>query len=32
LWYTNVAGVAAKGVKNVEFAWQNVPAYHLATK
>lgn len=32
LWYTNVAAVAAKGVKGVSFDWQNLPELHLATK
>ena len=32
LWYTNVSAAAAKGVKNVEFNWKNVPEYELITK
>ena len=32
LWYTNVSAAAAKGVKNVEFNWKNVPEYELVTK
>ncbi len=32
LWYTNVSGAAALGVKNVEFNWKNVPEYELVTK
>ncbi|HPU12443.1 MAG TPA: ABC transporter substrate-binding protein [Aeromicrobium sp.] len=32
LWNTNVAAVAAKGVKNVEFNWQNKPEYQNITK
>ncbi|MDQ3156395.1 MAG: ABC transporter substrate-binding protein [Actinomycetota bacterium] len=31
-WYTNVSAAAAKGVKNVEFNWANVPEYQLITK
>lgn len=32
LWNTNVAAVAAKGVENVEFNWQNKPEYQNITK
>jgi oligopeptide transport system substrate-binding protein len=32
LWNTNVAAVAAIGVKNVEFNWQNKPEYQNITK
>ena len=32
LWYTDVAAVAAKGVKDVSFNWQNRPELHLANK
>lgn len=32
LWNHNVAAVAAKGVKNVEFNWQNKPEYQNITK
>lgn len=32
LWYANVAAVAAKGVENVSFNWQNVPEFQEITK
>ena len=32
LWNTNVAAVAAQGVENVEFNWQNKPEYQNITK
>lgn len=32
LWYQNVAAVAAQGVENVGFTWQNIPDYPALTK
>ncbi|WP_164514691.1 ABC transporter substrate-binding protein [Bifidobacterium goeldii] len=32
LWYSNVAGVSAKGVKNVNFDYTNMPTYNTITK
>jgi oligopeptide transport system substrate-binding protein len=32
LWYSNVNGGFAKGVKNVEFGWNSVPLYYEITK
>ncbi|KHL08984.1 oligopeptide transport system substrate-binding protein [Mumia flava] len=32
LWYSNIAAVAADGVNDVEFNWQNLPEYQLLTK
>ncbi|MBS1905646.1 MAG: ABC transporter substrate-binding protein [Actinobacteria bacterium] len=32
LWYSNVNGGFAKGVKNVQFGWNSVPLYYEITK
>jgi len=32
LWYSNISAVAALGVDNVSFNWQNLPEYYKATK
>ncbi len=32
LWYSNVNGVSADTVDNVEFGWDSVPLYHEITK
>ena len=32
LWYSNVAGVSAKGVSNVQFDYTNMPTYNTITK